>query len=181
MRIRERSCDQGCRCDASHQRRFGSLYRAYELIGFTPDWDYRYIAINREFRRLHAEIVSEIVHAIEVLGGSATEDDATGLLTINGEFTASVVIARFRRTAAEAKRWIIRLDTGLAPDVTVAARMDGSNEKILDYYLLPFADVTTGRIRLAEENAFLLDSFRFDALEYFFLMAKRYSFTEIAA
>ena len=164
-----------------YQRRFGSLNRAYVLVGFTPGRDYRYIAINRGLRRLHAAIVSEIVRAIEVLGGSVTPNDATGLFTINGEVTASVVIARFRRTAAGAKRWIIRLDTGLAPDVTVAARMDDSNEKILDYYLLPFADITTGRIRLTEENGFLLDSFRFETLEYFFSMAKRYSFTEIAA
>ena len=164
-----------------YQRRFGSLYRAYELIGFTPDRDYRYIAINRHLRRLHAEIVSAIVDAIEGLGGSLMVDDATGLFTINGEFTSSVVIARFRRTAGGAKRWIIRLDTGLAPDVTVAARMDEGNEKILDYYLLPLADITTGRLRLAEENGFGLDSFRFDTLEYFFSMAKRYRFTEIAA
>ena len=39
----------------------------------------------------------------------------------------------------------------------------------------------TGRLRLAEEYGSLLDTFRFDTLEYFFLMAKRLSFMEIAA
>ena len=32
---------------SAYQGRFGSLLRAYELVGFTPDRDYRYIEINR--------------------------------------------------------------------------------------------------------------------------------------
>ena len=164
-----------------YQRRFGSLCRAYELIGFTPDRDYRYIEINRHLRRLHAKTIVEIIHAIEELGGWLNVDSATGLFTINGEFTISVVVARFRLTARGAKRWIIRLDTGLRPDLTIAARMDEGNETILDYYLLPFADIATGRLRLAEENGIGLDAFRFDTLEYFFSMARRSRFQEIAA
>ena len=31
--------------------RFGSLVRAYSLVGFTPDRNYRYIEINRTLRR----------------------------------------------------------------------------------------------------------------------------------
>ena len=164
-----------------YQRRFGSLYRAYEFIGFTPDHDYTYIAINRELRRLHREIVLEVIHEVERLGGLVTEDKATGLCTVNGEFSASIVIARCRWTGAGARRWTIRFDTGLAPDITVAVRMADCNEKPLDYYLLPLADIDGGRIRLTEENGFLLDSFRFDTLDFFFSMAARFSFTEMAA
>ena len=165
----------------TYHRRFGSLYRAYELIGFTPNRDYQYIEINRRLRKLHAEIVSDIVHTIEGLGGWVNVDGSTGLFTINGEFTASVVIARFRRMAGGAKRWIIRLETGLWPDITVAVRMDEGNETILDYYLLPPADITDGVLRLAEENGFGLDAFRFDTLECFFSMARRFRFQDIAA
>ena len=38
---------------AAYQSRFGSLLRAYQLVGFTPARDYRYIEINRHLRRLH--------------------------------------------------------------------------------------------------------------------------------
>ena len=86
-----------------------------------------------------------------------------------------------RWTGAGARRWTIRFDTGLAPDITVAVRMADCNEKPLDYYLLPLADIDGGRIRLTEENGFLLDSFRFDTLDFFFSMAARFSFTEMAA
>ena len=82
--------------------------------------------------------------------------------------------------AKGAKRWIIRLETGLRPDITVAVRMDEGNETILDY-LLPPADITDGVLRLAEENGFGLDVFRIDTLECFFSMARRFPFQDIAA
>ncbi len=164
----------------SYQRRFGSLIRAYELVGFKPDRDYRYIEINRALRRLHAEVVTDTIASIEDLGGRISRCPNTDLLSVNGEFTASVVIARCQQTPAGSLRWKIRLDTGLAPDITVALRMDEANEAPLDYYLLPLFEMTTGRIRLAEENGLMLDAFRFDSLEFFFAMAERVKITEIA-
>ena len=161
--------------------RFGSLVRAYELVGFTPDRDYRYIEINRALRRIHAEIVNDAIAAIEDLGGVVSRNPATGLLTVNGEFTASIVIARCQHTGTGARRWKIRLDTGLAPDLTVALRMDSANEAPLDYYLLPLLNMRTNRIRLGEENGLMLDAFRFESLEFFFGMAERTRISELAA
>jgi len=164
----------------SYQRRFGSLIRAYELVGFKPDRDYRYIEINRGLRLLHGEVVSNAIGKIEDLGGHVFRSPATDLLTINGEFTSSIVIARCQQTPAGSMRWKIRLDMGLAPDITVAIRMDDANEVPLDYYLLPLFDMATDRIRLAEENGLILDAFRFETLDYFFTMAERVRITEIA-
>ncbi len=164
----------------SYQRRFGSLIRAYALIGFKPDRDYRYIEINRALRRLHGDIVADTIASIESLGGSIIRSPATDLLAVNREFTASIVIARCRHTPAGSSRWNIRLDTGLAPDLTVAVRMNATNKEPLDYYLLPLFDISTDRIRLAEENGLMLDAFRFESLDYFFAMAERTHFAEIA-
>lgn len=164
----------------SYQRRFGSLIRAYELVGFKPDRDYRYIEINRNLRQMHGDIVSDTIASIEDLGGMVSRSPVTDLLTVNGEITASIVIARCHQTPAGSLRWKIRLDTGLAPDITVALRMDSTNEAPLDYYLLPLFEMTTDRLRLREENGLILDAFRFNSLEYFFGMAERVKITEIA-
>ncbi len=164
----------------SFQRRFGSLIRAYELVGFTPDRDYRYIEINRNLRQMHGEIVSDTIASIEDIGGTVSRNPVTDLLSVNGEITASIVIARCQQTPAGSLRWKIRLDTGLAPDITVALRMDSTNEEPLDYYLLPLFEMTTGRLRLAEENGLILDAFRFNSLEFFFAMAERARIAEIA-
>ena len=125
--------------------------------------------------------VTDAIAAIEEIGGAVARDPATDLLTVNGEFTASIVVARCRPTKTGSRRWNIRLDTGLAPDLTVALRMDGANEAVLDYYLLPLPILDTNRIRLAEANGLMLDAFRFETLEHFFAMAERAVITEIAA
>ena len=99
---------------------------------------------------------------------------------MNGEFTASIVVARSRHTEAGSRRWKIRLDTGLAPELTIALRMDDTNEAVLDYYLLPLPVLDTNRIRLAEENGLMLDAFRFATLEQFFAMAERALISELS-
>ena len=114
-----------------------------------------------------------MITKIEKMGGMIACDEHTDLLTINGEFTTSVVIARCRQTRAGWLRWLVRLESELAPDITTALRMDATNENPLDYYLLPLIDITTGRLRLAEHNGATLDTYCFETLDFFFGMAER--------
>ena len=83
-------------------------------------------------------------------------------------------------TGAGSSRWLVRLDEGLKPDITVAVRMDATNEAIRDYYLLPAIDMTWENLRLAEENGVYLDAYRFETLDYFFGMAERIKIMEAA-
>lgn len=73
----------------AYQRRFGSLVRAYQLIGFTPDRDFRYIEVNRALRMLHKDVVANAAAEIANMGGALDRDPATDLLRINDEFTAA--------------------------------------------------------------------------------------------
>jgi DNA invertase Pin-like site-specific DNA recombinase len=165
---------------SAYQSRFGSLLRAYQLVGFTPDRDFRYIEINRALRTMHPGIVAETLAGIERAGGHVVQDPATDILTINREFTVSVVIVRCRQTDAGSLRWNVRFDTGLSPDVTIAVRMDRSNREAIDYYLLPRLDMSVPRIRLSENNGVSLDSYRFETLESLFSMAARIKLLEVA-
>jgi hypothetical protein len=108
------------------------------------------------------------------------QDSATDLLTINGEFTVSIVVVRCLATAAGSLRWQVRLDVGLWPDVTVAVRMDQANRDPLDYYLFPRIDMSASRLRLAENNGISLDSYRFETLEPLFALAARVELLEVA-
>ena len=165
---------------SAYQTRFGSLLRAYELIGFTPLRDYRYIEINRRLRRLHPEVLATVVAGIARSGGTAIADAVTDLLTVNGEFILSLVVVRCRQTAAGSLRWQIHLDTGLLPDLTLAVRMDALNKQPLDYYLLPLLDMSLPRLRLAEDNGVSLDSYRFDTLDALFALTARIHLLEVA-
>lgn len=156
------------------RHRFGSLLRAYQLVGFTPGRDYRYIETNRALRALHPDVVAHVMADIMSAGGAVGQDPITDLLTINEEFSASLVIARCFETPAGGLRWKVRLDSGLRPDITIAARMEAGNQVIRDYYLLPWLDLgAEPDLRLAPENGILLDAYRFDSLEGFLDLARR--------
>ncbi len=126
------------------------------------------------------QIMSDTIAGIESAGGSVVQNSATDLLTINGEFTASIIVVRCRLTAAGSLRWDIRFDLGLWPDITVAVRMDRPNREPLDYYLLPQIDMTEPRLRLAEDNGVSLDAYRFETLEDFFGLAARARLLDVA-
>jgi len=163
-----------------YMHRFGSLIRAYQAVGFTPDRDYRYLEANRFLRRLHPEIVASTEERIVSIGGSAERDTATDVLTVNNEFTCSVVLARCQTRLSGHLFWKIRFDASLLPDVTVAVRLDASNTAALDYYLLPRLDFCLQRISLRERNSIELESYRFDTLEYLYAMAQRARFRRSA-
>jgi DNA invertase Pin-like site-specific DNA recombinase len=171
---------EGMASSAVYRDRFTSLIRAYQLIGYTPDRDYKFIETNRQLRLMHPRVVEDTITRMRQLGGVVTPDPATDLLNVNGEFTASLVIARCRQTEAGSFRWLIRLDAGLRPDITVAVRMDATNEEPLDYYLLPSIGTPLGKLRLAEDNGVGLDTYRFSTLEFFFGMAARARLPEAA-
>ena len=158
---------------STYSARFGSLGRAYQLVGFTPERDLTYIEINRLLRELLPEIVMEAIGQIGEIGGRVEQDSQTQMLTVNDEFTVALCIARCQETAAGTLRWQIRFDTGLSPDVIIALRMDRENQAVQDYYILPRVDLPGPQVRLGEHNGLALDSFRFDTLDQLYEMAAR--------
>ncbi|ENN89534.1 site-specific recombinase [Rhizobium freirei PRF 81] len=171
---------EDCPSSSSYSHRFGSLLRAYALVGFVPDHDYRYLEINRALRRMHPDLLSEIIQGLQSSGGSVSQDRETDLLTINQEFSASVVIVRCLQTTTGSLRWKVRLDTVLRPDITVVVRMGPGNLEPYDYYLLPLLDMHQAVLRLCEFNGLSLDAYRCETLSRFYAMAARRSFSEVA-
>jgi hypothetical protein len=161
--------------------RFGSLIRAYKLVGFTPDIDYTYLEINKRLREIHSGEVSQVMTTIEKMGAYVEREKITDLLIINHEFNTSLVIARCQSTAAGSLRWHVRLEASLHPDITIVARMDTTNDKIQDFYLLPTRDIQKKGILLAQDNGSFWDSYRFDSLDFFFAITRRSSIFRRAA
>jgi DNA invertase Pin-like site-specific DNA recombinase len=170
----------GLPSSAAFSHRFGSLVSAYRLIGYEPGIDYSFIDINRKLRMEHPKIVASVTQQIGNLGAVAAWDDQTHLLHLNNELRVSIVLCRHLVTSGGSSRWIIRLDEGLKPDITVAVRMDATNGGVRDYYLLPAIDMTWENLRVAEENGVYLDAYRFETLDYFLGMAERIKLEEAA-
>lgn len=159
--------------------RFGGLVRAYALIGYIPDRDYRYLEINRSLRQLHPQVLKTVMAHFKRVGAELERNDQNDLLTINGEWTASVVITRCQVTPAGTLRWKLRFDNSLSPDITIAVRMDTANIRPQDYYLIPRIDMGTWPRRLTEENNALIDSYRFATLDVLDGLAARCSLKEV--
>lgn len=166
---------------STYRQRFGGLVRAYSLIGFRPNRDYRYLAINQALRAMMPDIVSEIVAGFDRYHASAETQAKTGLLRVNDEFTMSIVIARCLQLVSGTFRWHLHFEASLAPDITVVARLAADQKAVLDYYLFPRIDLPLRPCRLAEQdNDVLLDAYRFDSLEPLYALAERCSISRAA-
>ncbi len=171
---------EDCPSSSSYSHRFGSLLRAYALVGFVPEHDYRYLEINRVLRRMYPDLLAGVIQGLQSSGGSVSQDRETDLLTINQEFSASVVIVRCLQTMSGSLRWKLRLDTVLRPDITVVVRMGPGNLEPYDYYLLPLLDMHQAVLRLCEFNGLSLDAYRCETLSRFYAMAVRRPVLEVA-
>lgn len=160
---------------AAYRHRFGSLVRAYSLIGYSPEVDFSFLEVNRRIRNQHFEIVAETITKLQQIGAWVTKQEETGMLLVNGEILVSVVLCRHKTTTAGSSRWLIRLDQCLRPDITIAVRMNDGNDAAKDYYLLPSIDLNQERLRLAEDNGVYLDAYRFESLDMFFVLLQRSS------
>lgn len=156
-----------------YSNRFGSLIRAYELVGFIPDRCYQYLEVNRFLRQLHPEITQQVIDEMTKLQGVISRDPITDLIYINGEISISLVLTRSHQLSSGNYRWKVRFDTTLNPDITVVVRLDRTNTGILDYYLLPSLDFMQDKVNLAESNPVELESYRFENLDYLYGMAER--------
>jgi DNA invertase Pin-like site-specific DNA recombinase len=165
---------------STYRTRFGSLLRAYQLIGFTPPRDYSYIKVNRAVRELYPRVISDIEDGFRLATCAVHRDHATDLLKINEETSISLTIARCCKTRAGSYRWNLRFDTGLHPDITIAVRMDASNRSVLDFYVLPRIDLASRRLRLAETNGLAIDCYHFDSLDTFYEFFRPVSIEEAA-
>lgn len=162
------------------RHRFGSLVRAYKLIGYTPEIDYAFLEVNKRLREEHPNLLASVIDQIVGLGATASWDEKTGILLVNSEFRVSLVLCRHIQTTAGNSRWLIRLDESEKPDITIAVRMDACNLSAHDYYILPGIDMEWGVLRTAEENGITIDAYRFESLDQFFQLTKRVPIPEAA-
>lgn len=168
----------GMPSSSAYRQRFGSLIKAYRLAGYTPDRNYEYLAINRQLRESHPQLLCDMIQDLQTMGASVQRDESSDLLVINGLYSASLYLARCRSTPAGSLRWRFRVSEERPADIHIVVRMDPANEQPSDYYVLPAMDLTLPELRLSEFNGASIDTFRFDTLEFFIGMAK---LVEVAA
>lgn len=165
---------EGMPSSAVYSHRFGGLLRAYELIGYSPQTDYSYIQINKHLRELHAGTLKEMEAGFEKYGAllekNIVED---GTRWINREIKIMLNISRCRRMESGRSRWLIRLERLSDVDFSIIARMNADNKTVKDYYLISRFDREAIDSKINEENGFFMETFRHDAMDWFYQIFSR--------
>jgi len=123
---------------STYRHRFGSLRRAYELIGYGRPDQFGPIDLRRRTQALREGLVSQIAAmfpddvSIVRRGGKWRSR-----LQLSNGLTVSVMVARSVRIWKKTLRWRVdpvRYERGL---VTLLARLDESNNSFLDFHVFP--------------------------------------------
>lgn len=150
--------------------RFGGLINAYKLIGYTPERDYSFIEINKELRKNHHDITSELYNKINISDKAILKNET---ILINKNMKISLIISKCKKTQTGNLRWIVRFDRGLSPDISIIVRMDSKNRDIVDYFILPSFEKIEEKLNIKEKNSSLLEFYRFDNLNLFLSMLSK--------
>jgi hypothetical protein len=113
---------EGMPSAGAYRARFGGLLRAYRLAGLEPPRDDAHVEVSRALRALRTGLVGDLVARLEAAGASVSRDEASGLLLINGEYSAGLVLSRFRLAAVHGPRF---RDGAGAGEVGVVAAVRG--------------------------------------------------------
>jgi DNA invertase Pin-like site-specific DNA recombinase len=135
---------QNCGCvpsPSTYRERFGSLRRAYELIGYGHSHQFGDIDLRRRTRTLRDELIAKIV---------ATFPDEVSIVRRGGRWRSrlqmrtglivSVLVARSVRTRKNALRWRATPVQHERQYVTFLARLGEGNVAFLDFHVLPDVD-----------------------------------------
>jgi DNA invertase Pin-like site-specific DNA recombinase len=171
---------RGVPSTSCYRRRFGSLVRAYELIGYLANRDCAFIEASRHLRQLHRDTLKMVVDRIGQSGATVVVDPATGLVLVNGEFTVSLVVARALEVSPKRVRWEVRPEAAPRSDILVVVRMEAGNQVPRDYLLLPRAHITSRKLYLTEGNGAWLDAYRYESFDPLYRLAERVDLGEVA-
>ncbi len=158
---------------STYRLRFGSLRKAYELIGYGRPDQFGPIDLRRRTQALREELVARIVasfpNEISVVrrGGRWRNQ-----LRLRNRLTVSILIVRSIRAWKETVRWRVDPVRHERKHVTLLARLDEANQRFLDYHVLPSID-RSRRFHIRHADVWLSRGIRLDDLSAFCIVVSQ--------
>lgn len=168
-----------CPPAARYRARFGDLLRTYAMIAHTPRRDFTWFDTNKHLRAMRAGIISDLLTAIENVGGHAVHDEENDLIRINGEMTVAMATSRCQATCCGYPRWVTGIERKPEPDVSVLIRMNPDNQTIRDYLIAATNEMKYLTAGLTANNGAKLDAFLFKSLRPLVALAERTAIREL--
>ena len=161
------------RKNSSFFKRFGGLRRAYEKLGYTPQHNLSFLESNTARKALHAKLLNDLLSNLKANGAVIEMFPKIGTLKVNGDFTLRLIVTRCLRSPDGRVRWWIPKRSSSGCDLTIVARMNDDNTRILDHFLLPANEHPHKRVLVTSEIPFVLDVYRFETLEPVYRICRR--------
>lgn len=153
---------------ATYVKRFGTIYRAYALAGFTPKKIAYFREARRQLRHRCAWLFREIVDGFERAGAEVERNIETDTLTINGEFAVAIVLARCGKVWNGVQTWRVPAPLGPTPDILLIVRLAWAQETPVDYYAVPHDGLSALPYRLTIRSAYPVECYRLPSLQPLF-------------
>ncbi|MFK4720842.1 DNA invertase Pin-like site-specific DNA recombinase [Bradyrhizobium niftali] len=140
----------------TYAQRFGSLADAFRRVGFEPKPRYCFLETAAKADRLIALVARDIIAEVEKRRRSISFLQELRLLTISSSVTVSVTLARVvsdgERYPGPTPRWEVQRLKYRKSDLVLIVRLQPANGRIMDFFLLPTANLPKtrdGRVRIS--------------------------------
>ena len=151
---------------ALYAYRFGSLREAFRRVG--------YVNTERDFDYLDARELSDaelmrqasvLATRIRGLGAAAIFDAKTKVMTVDGNLSFSMRMARYYVAPPHAPAWLVHRRIIEPAKLILALRLDEKmNREVKDYFLLPLKEMATERISLTATSRSRFAAYRCPAM-----------------
>jgi DNA invertase Pin-like site-specific DNA recombinase len=164
---------------STYRRRFGSLRKAYELIGYGQPEDFRHpLDLRRRTQALRQRLISQIqAHFPDEVSIIRRGGRWRNLIQIDG-FTVSVRTARALRTKTGIIKWLVDAAPREHDCVTLLARLAPANDDIQDLHM--FARFKRRRFSLRLKDKWLDEGTKLPSILEFCRLARRVNASLIA-
>jgi hypothetical protein len=160
---------------STYRSRFGSLRRAYELIGYGKPEQFGPVDLRARTMALRGQVMAELA---AMSPGKVTIVTRGGRwrtrLRLSNRLIISVLVARCFRAWKHTIRWQIDPVHRESKHVTLLIRLDEDNKSILDFHVLPRID-RKARFRISKNDLWLQQGQRLHELSKFCECAERVS------
>jgi DNA invertase Pin-like site-specific DNA recombinase len=154
-------------CACTYTARFGSLPLAYQAIKHNPEDNLKHLHGRRAVDVTLAALAAEVSKQLAYRGRKVTRDDEPNRLNLDGYFVR-IYIARHHFVNDRWPRWTVGRQIDKDAHLTVVARMNETNDAILDYYLLCHAEIQLWSGQpwfIRGHNSKLIERFRVGSVE----------------
>jgi DNA invertase Pin-like site-specific DNA recombinase len=164
-RVSERLIEssEGMPSATTYINRFGSLRNAYQLAGWKPHLQQRFIDLNVTVAEHRRDLIAQLLVDLAPFGVTVKQDKKTCLFTTTSGISISFVVTRCSPIKNH-DYWNVYFPPKLIAHFYVVARMKPTNDGILDHFIFPKGVIVNSRVTIGANNARTFEIHRFDTL-----------------